>query len=56
MAEFSILQREQALSVFSEIAPQNGQTDMTGVADLPGSVGRFNSFGMVSKDRVIRIC
>src|ERR1700691_5102212 len=54
MAEFSILQRVQGPSFFSEMAPQNGQTDMTGVDGFATSAERFNSFGMVSKDRVIR--
>lgn len=57
MAEFSILHRRQGPSAFSEMAPQNGQTDITGGDGdgLTASAARFRSFGMVSKDRVMRV-
>jgi hypothetical protein len=52
-ALFSILHRGQGPSFFSAIAPQNGQTDITGTEGLGGSVERPVSSGMVSKDRVM---
>jgi hypothetical protein len=52
-ALFSILHRGQGPSLFSAIAPQKGQTDITGTASLGGSAERSVSSGMVSKDRVI---
>jgi hypothetical protein len=55
MAEFSILQRAHGPSLFSEMAPQNGQTDITGACGLATSAELFTSFGMVSKDRVIML-
>jgi hypothetical protein len=54
-ALFSILQRGQGESFFSQIAPQNGQTDMTGADDLLCSAVRSASSGIASKDLVISL-
>jgi hypothetical protein len=52
-ALFSILQRGQGASLFSAIAPQKGQTDITGDAGFCMSAGRSASLGMVSNDLVM---
>ena len=52
-ALFSILQRGQGASVFSAMAPQNGQTDMMGAEGFCISGFRSVSLGMVSKDLVM---
>lgn len=55
-ALFSILHRGQAASFFSEIAPQKGQTDMTGADGLAYSAVRSASSGIASKDLVMENC
>jgi hypothetical protein len=47
-ALLSILQRGQGPSFFSEIAPQNGQTDITGADGLFISAVRSASSGIAS--------